>query len=94
MKTQSIRQRLSAKEQSDSITNHLNPAPTRKHRLLDFHELPLWLQDNVFIEKYYRPQMSFTDCFYSIFELHNETGNIWTHLQNETLRALETLGTA
>ena len=50
------------------------------NKLLSFQELPIWLQDNHFILKYYRPPMSFRNCFYSIFRLHNETGNIWTHL--------------
>ena len=50
------------------------------NKLLTFQELPSWLQDNSFILNHYRPPMSFLNCFYSIFRLHNETGNIWTHL--------------
>jgi len=62
----------------------IKPEPSKKYTnpkaLLNFHELPDWLQDNSFVLKYYRPPMSFLECFYSIFRLHNETGNIWTHL--------------
>ncbi|XP_072884171.1 adiponectin receptor protein 1-like [Hemitrygon akajei] len=43
--------------------------------------LPDWLQDNDFLLHGHRPPMpSFRACFYSIFRLHTETGNIWTHL--------------
>ncbi|XP_065180295.1 adiponectin receptor protein-like [Sycon ciliatum] len=56
-------------------------AGKRKLGLLDYHRLPAWLQDNNYILTRYRPQLnSFKLCFRSIFSLHTETGNIWTHL--------------
>ena len=45
-----------------------------------FNALPKWLQDNEFLHKGHRPPLpSFWLCFKSIFRLHTETGNIWTH---------------
>lgn len=45
-----------------------------------FNHLPQWLQDNDYILFGHRPPMaSFKACFWSIFRLHTETMNIWTH---------------
>lgn len=49
--------------------------------LLSHFELPEWLRDNDFLSHHHRPPMpSFRSCFKSIFKIHSETGNIWTHL--------------
>ena len=49
--------------------------------LLSHIELPDWLRDNDFLSHHHRPPMpSFRSCFKSIFKIHSETGNIWTHL--------------
>ncbi|RZF44235.1 hypothetical protein LSTR_LSTR003875 [Laodelphax striatellus] len=46
-----------------------------------FRNLPRWLQDNDYIHAGHRPPLpSFSACFRSIFRIHSETGNIWTHL--------------
>ncbi|XP_050302889.1 adiponectin receptor protein isoform X2 [Anthonomus grandis grandis] len=46
-----------------------------------FHHLPEWLQDNDFLQRGHRPPLpSFRACFKSIFRIHTETGNIWTHM--------------
>lgn len=43
--------------------------------------LPDWLKDNDFLHYHHRPPLpSFRTCFKSIFRIHTETGNIWTHL--------------
>ncbi|XP_032819248.1 adiponectin receptor protein 1-like isoform X1 [Petromyzon marinus] len=43
--------------------------------------LPDWLKDNDYLLHGHRPPMpSFRACFRSIFRIHTETGNIWTHL--------------
>nr|XP_027199285.1 adiponectin receptor protein 2-like isoform X2 [Dermatophagoides pteronyssinus] len=48
--------------------------------LRHFHHLPQWLQDNDYLLFGHRPPLaSFTACFWSIFRLHTETMNIWTH---------------
>jgi adiponectin receptor len=47
----------------------------------NFEMLPEWLQDNEYLISGHRPPMpSFAECFKSIWSLHTETGNIWTHL--------------
>ncbi|KAI9501867.1 putative hemolysin-III channel protein Izh2 [Coemansia spiralis] len=44
-------------------------------------ELPEWMRDNQYILGGYRqPTNSFRKCFASLLYLHNETGNIMTHL--------------
>jgi adiponectin receptor len=49
-----------------------------------FAGLPSWLQDNEFLHSGHRPPMpSFLSCFKSIFSLHTETGNIFTHMYGE-----------
>ena len=48
---------------------------------IPFHSLPDWLKDNEFLLHNHRPPMySFRGCVKSIFRLHTETFNIWTHL--------------
>lgn len=50
-------------------------------RLLHHDALPSYLRDNEFLHRSHRPQLnSFIECFKSIFRIHTETGNIWTHL--------------
>lgn len=50
-------------------------------KVCHFHNLPAWLQDNDFLTHGHRPPLpSFRACFRSIFRIHTETANIWTHL--------------
>lgn len=59
---------LPAKKQSSSL-------------LLKWDELPEWMRDNQYILGGYRqPAASFKKCLQSLFYLHNESGNILTHL--------------
>ena len=47
---------------------------------LTFDKLPQWLQDNEYLTDHHRPPMnSFSGCFKSMFRMHTETWNIWTH---------------
>jgi len=49
--------------------------------LLKFSELPEWMQDNEFITALHRPELNNAlTCLKSIFTIHAETGNIWTHM--------------
>lgn len=45
-----------------------------------FSSLPKELQSNQYIESGYRLQLGAWDSIKSVFGLHNETGNIWSHL--------------
>lgn len=48
---------------------------------VSFDNLPDWLRDNEFLRHNHRPPMnSFRGCFKSMFRMHTETMNIWTHL--------------
>lgn len=48
---------------------------------VSFDKLPSWMQDNEFLRRNYRPPMySFRGCAKSMFRMHTETWNIWTHL--------------
>lgn len=59
--------------------------------LLLWDDLPAWRRDNAFILSGYRQsQSSYTHSFRSLFYLHNESVNIWTHL----LGAILFLGSA
>lgn len=49
-------------------------------RLVKFKNLPEYLQDNEFILDYYRCEWPLKESFLSVFSLHNESLNIWTHL--------------
>eukprot|EP00092_Neocalanus_flemingeri_P046931 GFUD01052982.1.p1 GENE.GFUD01052982.1~~GFUD01052982.1.p1 ORF type:complete len:313 (+),score=56.64 GFUD01052982.1:138-1076(+) len=46
-----------------------------------YSSMPSWMGDNEFILSHHRPELnSFKECARSVFGLHSETGNIWTHL--------------
>jgi hypothetical protein len=45
--------------------------------LYSFHEIPLWQQDNQYILRGYRRELSsFKRCIFSVLHLHNETGKL------------------
>ncbi|KAL1927949.1 hypothetical protein VTP01DRAFT_3354 [Rhizomucor pusillus] len=53
----------------------------KRSRTLTWSEIPEWMQDNVFITAGYRaPTNSYVRCAQSLFYLHNESVNIWSHL--------------
>ena len=60
----------------------LIPAWAWRHwKAVSFEALPEWLKDNEFLRHGYRPPLpSVQVCMKSIFRLHTETWNIWTHL--------------
>jgi adiponectin receptor len=50
-------------------------------KLLHRNEVPDWLNHNEFILDGFRPQLkSLKLCLKSIFLIHTQTVNIWTHL--------------
>lgn len=54
--------------------------------LLTFDQLSPWRQDNHFILTHYRPTTkSFFACFQSLFYIHNESVNIYSHLVGAVL---------
>lgn len=51
-----------------------------KYQLIEYHSLPYFLRDNEFILGHYRSEWPLKQVFLSIFSIHNETLNVWTHL--------------
>lgn len=52
--------------------------------LRSWKALPAYLQDNEFIRTGYRAELSLAQCLMSLFSVHNETGNVWSHLIGTT----------
>lgn len=49
-------------------------------KVCHFNHLPNWMQDNEYLHWGHRPPLpSLWACAKSIFRIHTETGNIWTH---------------
>lgn len=52
-----------------------------KAKVVERIELPPWMQGDAYIERGYRTQQnSFRGCFHSLWYIHNETVNVWSHL--------------
>ncbi|KPI37330.1 Adiponectin receptor protein 1 [Cyphellophora attinorum] len=66
-------------ERRRSVSAH---RPDVEHfQLLTWDKLPEWCRDNHFVKSGYRNEFrSARACLKSIFSIHNETVNIWTHL--------------
>lgn len=63
-----------------SLYNYEKALVAGSHRLLHFYELPFQWRENRYIVFGYRFSKSHSSAVRSIFHLHNETANIWTHL--------------
>ena len=65
----------------DSIAHIPEKIAHMAWKIIPFDSLPHWLKDNEFLQSNYRPPMySIKGCMKSMFRLHTETWNIWTHL--------------
>lgn len=51
-----------------------------KYQLVEYHALPGYLRDNEYIVGHYRSEWPLKQILLSIFTIHNETLNVWTHL--------------
>lgn len=51
-----------------------------KYHLVEFNALPDYLRDNEYILAHYRADWPLKQTLLSMFTIHNETLNIWTHL--------------
>ncbi|GLU13425.1 hypothetical protein SLE2022_300630 [Rubroshorea leprosula] len=51
-----------------------------KYQLVEYHSLPGYLKDNEYIVGHYRSEWPLKQILLSIFTIHNETLNVWTHL--------------
>jgi adiponectin receptor len=57
----------------------------RKSILYGWDDLPEYLRDNEFIHTGYRSETGLRGSLRSLFTLHNESGNVWTHLVGTAL---------
>ena len=72
---------LHASEPSgSSAEEHENDAGHGPYRLYHFSKIPDWMKDNPSILEGYRMNLGLKRTILSLFRIHNETGNIWTHL--------------
>jgi channel protein (hemolysin III family) len=53
---------------------------TKTYSTVTFDEAPAYQQDNPFIRTGYRVNFSCGLCLMSLFKLHNQTCNVWSHL--------------
>lgn len=77
--------------QDDTMNQNISAAATANRQrtphvskekiFLFWNDLPKWCQDNEYIYSGFRPiSNSYGACFRSLFYIHNETGNILSHL--------------
>lgn len=61
---------------------HQKPEEVNPEELPLYHisEIPQWMAENRFIRRGYRAGYTMRMCVRSVFALHNETMNVWTHL--------------
>lgn len=77
VKMSQIRSRLRSAE--ERVTESVKE--TKEKLLVFYHELPEWQKDNQFIQSgYVKETLSFKKCWKSLLYLHNETGNIYSHM--------------
>ncbi|CAH0489940.1 unnamed protein product [Peronospora farinosa] len=68
-------------ESSQDVVMISNETEVKLHTFERLHaEGFAYLADNSYIRSGYRLHYSTRDCFLSLFELHNETLNVWTHI--------------
>lgn len=60
----------------------------QENKLLSWHEVQQFEQDNPYILTSYRPLTdSYLGCYKSLFAIHNQTVNIWSHLLGSLIYA-------
>ncbi|RXN01142.1 Adiponectin receptor protein 2 [Acipenser ruthenus] len=76
---------LQAHHAMEKVEEFVHKVWEGRWRVIPHDVLPDWLKDNEYLQHGHRPPMpSFRACFKSIFRIHTETGNIWTHLLGDT----------
>lgn len=65
---------------STAVCTFYVAAAANPGRLLAFDDAPRVLQFNRYIRSSYRAGLTPAACLRSVFQLHNETGAIWSHL--------------
>jgi adiponectin receptor len=71
-------QRAPRTSRTKSVSNTIQET---KRILFEFNEVEAWQRDNEYLRSKYRnPSNSYKESLRSLFYLHNQTGNIYTHL--------------
>ncbi|ETS86622.1 hypothetical protein PFICI_00450 [Pestalotiopsis fici W106-1] len=81
--TSGLRQRRPSASAADTVVSKVKQVEAKVERtlLLLWDDLPAWRRDNAYILSGYRQSSnSYFGSFKSLFWLHNESVNIWTHL--------------
>lgn len=78
--TTAVSCRRSLRSISNAIVSSFRAFWEQDLPLCDSDEAPEWTKGNPFIIGGYRAHYTPSMCFRSLFSLHNETGNVWTHL--------------
>ena len=64
-----------------TLPDQIEKIATMAWKVVSFDSLPEWLRDNEYLLFHHRPPMySIRGCIKSIFRMHTQTWNIWTHL--------------
>ena len=72
---------VSAHVVSEASHEAVNRSADAVQHILHYDQLPDWMKIDPYIRLGYRRQLnSFRDCFWSLFYLHNESVNTWSHL--------------
>lgn len=66
--------------QRTRATDNKGAFKERQARLVSWADAPSVLQFNKYIRSGYRANYTYAECAASVLSIHNETGNIWTHL--------------
>ncbi|KAK2656795.1 hypothetical protein Ddye_009847 [Dipteronia dyeriana] len=81
---------INMKGSSETMENHSGCSPKEgkgkrlwnkvRYQLVEYHALPGFLRDNEYILGHYRSEWPLKQVLLSMFTIHNETLNVWTHL--------------
>jgi adiponectin receptor len=79
---------VAAQKSSETVHSAIKKSEQFAHQIADncwkvchFENLAAWQKDNEHLLYGHRPELSSAaECFKSIFRIHTETGNIWTHM--------------
>ncbi len=75
-----------AEASQEAVTNAVQ-------HILHYDQIPEWMKADPYIKRGYRCQLnSFYECFRSLFYLHNESVNIWSHLLPAFIYLVSLLG--
>ncbi|CAL5419445.1 unnamed protein product [Camellia sinensis] len=68
-------------ERAGQVDSGQNMKQGFERRLVKYQSLSEYLKDNEFVLDYYRYKWPLKETMFNVFAWHNETLNIWTHLE-------------